>query len=102
MSSVDLLFVEVGFSLLLRLLCSRAVRDSLPPSPVVRELLLNLGVESIALLTEDKGQDHLPRDKGQIGIGVLVANKVFGTLLFEVLVQDSKHTLDLFAVSLNC
>ena len=93
--------MEVGLSLLLHLLCSRAVQDSLPPCPEGRQLLLNLGVESIALVPEDEGQKHVPGNKRQICVGVLVTDKVLGARLFEVLVQDCEHTLDLVAVSLD-
>jgi hypothetical protein len=93
--------VELGLSLLLHLLCCRTVGDSLPPCPVVRQFLLNLGVEFIALVSHDEGQKHLPGNKGQICVGVLVTNKVFAARLFEVLVQDSKHTLDLSSVSID-
>lgn len=95
------LLLELGLSLLLHLLCCRTVRDSLPPCPVVGQFLLNLGVELIALVSHDEGQKHLPGNKGQVCVGVLVTNKVFVARLFEVLVQDGKHTLDLSGVSID-
>jgi hypothetical protein len=94
--------VEVGLSLLLHLLCSRTVQNSLPPCPEGRQVLLNLGMESIALVSEDEGQKHVPGNERQVCVGVLVTDKVLGTRLFEVLVQDCEHTLDLVAISLDC
>jgi hypothetical protein len=94
--------VEVGLSLLLHLLSGRTVQDSLPPCPEGRQVLLNLGVESIALVSEDERQKHVPGTERQICVGVLVTDKVLGTRLFEVLVQDCENTLDLVAVSLDC
>lgn len=94
--------MEVGLSLLLHLLCCGTVQDSLPPGPEVRQLLLNLGVESIALISEDEGHKHVPGNERQVCVGVLVADKVFGTRLFEVLVQDCEDTLDFVAVSVDC
>lgn len=94
--------MEVGLSLLLHLLCSRTVQDSLPPCPEGRQLLLNLSVESIALVSEDEGQKHVPWNERQICVGVLVTDKVLGTRTLEVLVQDCEHTLDLVAISLDC
>jgi hypothetical protein len=67
----------------------------------VRQFLLNLSVELIALVSKDEGQKHLPGNEGQICVGVLVTDEVFGARLFEVLVQDCDHTLDLLAVSLD-
>ena len=94
--------MEVGLSLLLHLLCSRTVQDSLPPCPEGRQVLLDLGVESIALVSEDEGQKHVPGNERQVCVGVLVTDKVLRARLFEVLVQDCEHTLDLVAVSLDC
>lgn len=93
--------MEVGLSLLLHLLGSRTVQNSLPPCPEGRQLLLNLGVESIALVSEDEGQEHVPGNERQICVGVLVANKVLGARTLEVLVQDCEHTLDLVAISFD-
>lgn len=108
-SLIDVLFivtylvsVQSSFSLLLHLLGSRAVLASLPPSPNVGQLLLNRGVESLAVVLQNKRQEHVPGEERQVGVGVLVTNKVLGALSLEVLVQNLQHTSDLVAVSFLC
>lgn len=66
-----------------------------------RQFLLHLRMESLRLFTEDKRQQQIPRNEGQICVGVLVADQVIGTLVFEMLVQHGKHTLYFLAVAVD-
>lgn len=59
-------------------------------------------MERVALVSKDERQEKIPRDERQVSVGVLVTNKVFGTLSFKMLIQDRKHTLDLVTISFNC
>lgn len=56
-------------------------------------------MESVAFVSKDEWQKEVPRDEGQVSVGVLVTNKVFSTLSSKMFIQNRKHTLDLIAIS---
>jgi hypothetical protein len=78
-----------------------SLHQLLVPCSITRQRLFNVGLESGMLVTEDEGQHHVPGDKSQIGIGVLVTDQVVGAFGLEVLVENAEDTLDFVSVALD-
>ena len=83
--------------LIQNLLGRRPAHHPLHPSVVVGVVLLHLF--HLPFVTEEERGHRAPSDKGEIGIGALVADEVLFTL--ESLVQDAVDADDLLLVALD-
>lgn len=79
------------------LLSRRPVHQPLHPSVVVGVVFLHLF--HLGFVTKEPRHKRAPRDKGQIGIGALVAHEVL--LALQSLVQDTIDAEDLLPVALD-